>query len=198
NQGSFLGLIGNFTGSGLPMKLINPRGEVLDVYQSITQLPDEQWGQGNLFTNFKILLDRSLDAGQYTFINLNLHTERWKPWSRNEGLQIVDYAKDRSVPIWTAERTLRFLQQRDAAEFVGIEWSNNQLTFQLKRLTADDDLTVMIPKMFADKTVTKVTCDGEVRSFTIERIKGRDYALVAAPSGNRSFVVSYTETPKDH
>ena len=61
NQGHFLGPIGNFTGSGLPMKFINTRGQVLDVYQSVTQLPDEQWGEDNLFHSFEVLLDRSLD-----------------------------------------------------------------------------------------------------------------------------------------
>jgi len=191
-QGHFLGPIGNFTGSGLPMKFVNARGEVLDVYQSITQLPDEQWGRGYLLDNFKVLLDRSVDHEGYTFINLNLHTDRWKSWSRKEGLQIIDYAKRRNVPIWTAERALRFLQQRDGAEFTGIAWSNDQLSFQLNGGTAKDGLTVMIPKTFADQTVSQIARDGESQFFTVQSVKGRDYAFVPAPSGNHHFVVSYT------
>ena len=76
--GHFLGPIGNFTGSGLPMKFLDAQGRVLDIYQSITQLPDEQWGRGNLFRNFKLLLDDSLDHERYAFINVNLHTDRWR------------------------------------------------------------------------------------------------------------------------
>ena len=192
-QQSFLGPIGNFTGSGLPMKFIDARGQVLDIYQSITQLPDEQWERGNLFSNFKILLDRSLDHETYTFINVNLHADRWKAWSREEGLQLMDYANSRNVPMWTAERTLKFLQKRDAAEFVEIHWSNNQLSFQLHVPTPGDGLTCMIPKLFGDTTLTDVYRNGEKQSYTFQSIKGSDYALVATMSGNNRFVVTYAE-----
>ena len=192
-QGHFLGPIGNFTGSGLPMKFVNLQGEVLDVYQSVTQLPDEQWGKENLFRNFKILLDRSIDDEAYSFINLNLHTDRWRPWSRREGLQILDYANRRGVPIWTAARTLTFLQMRDSAEFVAVNWSNNQLSFQSHVPISGQELTLMIPKMFGGKSLTHISRDGEDQPYTMQSIKGSDYVLTATPSGNHRFVVSYAE-----
>jgi hypothetical protein len=192
-QGHFLGPIGNFTGSGLPMKFIDARGEVLDIYESITQLPDEQWGQGNLFSNFRVLLDRSLDREGYTFINANLHTDRWRAWSRTEGLQIMDYANLRRVPMWTAERTLKFLQKRDTAEFVEVDWSNSQLSFQLHVPIPGEGLTCMVPKIFGGKTMTDVSRNGESQPYTLQSVKGSDYALVATVSGNNRFVVTYAE-----
>ena len=192
-KGHFLGPISNFTGSGLPMKFIDASGGVLDVYQSITQLPDEQWLKGNLFSNFKILLDRSLDGEGYTFINVNLHTQNWKAWSRKEGLQILDYANLRKVPIWTAERTLQFLQKRDAAEFAEILWSNNELAFQLHVPLPGDGLTLMVPKTFGGKTIANVSRNGQSQPYTFQSIKGSDYALVATVSGNNRFVVAYAE-----
>lgn len=192
-QGHFLGPIGNFTGSGLPMKFINPAGEVLDIYESLTQLPDEQWLEGNLFNNFKILLDRSLDSEGYTFINVNLHTDRWKAWSRAEGLQLMDYANLRKVPMWTARQTLNFLQRRDAAEFVSIDWANNQLSFQLRVPIAGNGLTCMIPKKFGDGTISDVSRNGESQLYTVQSIKGSDYAMIPAMSGTNRFVVTYTE-----
>ena len=192
-RGAFLGPIGNFTGSGLPMKFIDDRGEVLDIYESVTQVPDEQWGKGTLFTNFKILLDRSLDHEGYTFINVNLHTDRWRAWSRAESLQIMDYANSRKVPMWTAERTLKFLQQRDAAEFADITWSNNQLSFRCNVPIPGDGLTCMVPKSFGGKTISDVSRNGENQSYTLQSIKGSDYALIPAMSGNNRFVVTYAE-----
>ncbi len=192
-EGHFLGPIGNFTGSGLPMKFIDPRGEVLNIYQSVTQLPDEQWGKGNLFNNFKVLLDRSLDREDYTFINVNLHTVRWKEWSRKEGLQILDYANQRNVPIWTAEQTLRFLQAKAAARFSDICWSDSQLSFQLDIPRSDHDLTIMVPKIYGGKTVSRITRDGETGSYTLQSIKGLEYAFVQSPAGNHRFVVTYAE-----
>jgi hypothetical protein len=192
-RGAFLGPIGNFTGSGLPMKFINDRGEVLDIYESVTQLPDEQWGQGTLFTNFKILLDRSLDHEGYTFINLNLHADRWRAWSRAEGLQIMDYANLRKVPMWTAERTLKFLQQRDSAEFADINWSNNRLSFQCNVQLPGEGLTCMVPKTFGGKTISNVSRNGENQPYTLQPIKGSDCGLLSATSGNNRFVVTYAE-----
>ncbi len=193
NQGHFLGPIGNFTGSGLPMKFIDPHGQILNIYESITQLPDEQWLKGNLFSNFKVLLDRSLDNECYTFINVNLHTDRWREWSRPEGLEILDYANSRRVPIWTAEQTLRFLQAKAAAQFSDIRWSDNQLSFQLDIPRSDHNLTVMVPKIFGGKAVSRITRDGETRSYTLQSIKRLDYAFVESPAGNHRFVVTYAK-----
>jgi hypothetical protein len=190
-QGHFLGPIGNFTGSGLPMRFMDAHGKVLDVYESVTQLPDEQWGQGNLFRNFKILLDRSLDSESYTFINVNFHTNRWSDWSRVEGLQIMDYANRRGVQMWTAQRALDFLQMRDTAEFVQVGWSNNQLTFQLHIPVSGQGLTFMVPKTYGGKTITSISQDGKSQSYTLQFIKGTDYALVTTASGTYRVVVTY-------
>jgi hypothetical protein len=196
-RGHFLGPIGNFTGSGLPMKFMDAQGGVLDVYESITQLPDEQWGRGNLFNNFRVLLDRSLDHEGYTFINVNLHTDRWKEWAGAEGLQIMDYANLRRVPMWTAERTLKFLQERETAEFTGVNWSNNQLSFQLHVPIPGEGLTFMVPQIFSGKTIIHVSQDGESQAYTLQPVKGYNYALVAAVSGNHHVVVTYAEGSKE-
>ena len=98
-HGHYLGGVGNFTGSGLPMKFINKDGQVIDIYQSLTQLPDEQWLEENFYGCFKILVDRSLDLEAYTFVNVNFHTDRWQVWSRKPGLDMLDYANRRGVPV---------------------------------------------------------------------------------------------------
>jgi len=56
------------------MKFAAGDGSILDIYGSVTQIPDEQWGRGAMFSNFKLLLDRSLDSEIYSYINLNFHT----------------------------------------------------------------------------------------------------------------------------
>ncbi len=122
SHGSYLGGVGNFTGSGLPMKFVDKGGQVIDIYQSLTQLPDEQWLEENFYGCFKTLIDRSLDAEAYTFMNVNFHTDRWQEWSRKPGLDMLDYANRRGVPVWTAEHTLNFLKAREAASIHDIRW----------------------------------------------------------------------------
>lgn len=191
----FLGPIGNFNGSGLPMKFINEAGEILNIYQSITQLPDEEWGAGNLFGNFKVLLDRSLDHEGYTFINVNLHTDRWLKWSRKEGLEIIDYANRRGVPMWTAERTLRFLQRRNAVSFQNMNWSNNELSFGVQVPDGTDELTLIVPRAFNSKLLNAVSLDGKTAPSPLQRVKGNDYAMIALASGDHYLVAKYREQP---
>jgi hypothetical protein len=95
--------------------------------------------------------------------------------------------------MWTAERTLRFLQKRDAAEFAEVDWSNNQLSFQLRVSISGEAVTFMVPKLFGHKTITDVSRNGKSQPYILQFIKGFDYALVPAVSGNNRFVVTYAE-----
>jgi len=156
SQGHFLGPAGSYTGSALPMKFAGQDGSILDIYGSVTQLPDEQWGQGNMFSNFKLLMDRSLDSEIYSYINLNFHTERWKPWSKPEGLAIIDYANQRQVPIWTVAQVLRFVDSRAASRFTHLRWTGSRLTFRLEAPSTASDMTLMLPSFHGGQKLQKV------------------------------------------
>ena len=175
------------------MRFIDGNGRLIDLYQSITQLPDEQWGAGNLFNNFKILLDRSVDDELYTLINANLHTDRWNKWSRKEALQLMDYANRRSVPMWPAERVVRFLQKRNAIRFGRMNWSNNELSFGLRVPFGGDEVTLMLPKTFGDKTLSLIFRDGAEAPYTFQPVKGHDYAMIAATAGDHELLAKYSD-----
>ena len=183
SHGHYLGGIGNFTGSGLPMKFINSNGQVIDIYQSVTQLPDEQWLEENLYGCFKTLLDRSLDAEAYTFVNVNFHSDRWQVWSRKPGLDMLDYANRRSVPVWTAEHTLDFLKAREAASFHNLRWSDHKLSFTLEVPLGGQDLTLMLPQVHHGLAISRVEVDGARQTGRRMTIKGRSYTLVKTGTG---------------
>ncbi len=191
NQGSFLGPAGNFTGSGLPMKFADSRGNVLDIYGSVTQIPDEQWGRGRLYSSFKPILDGSLDGEEYSYIILNLHTDRWGSWSRPEGMRIIDYANRRRVPVWTAKRTLEFIEARAAANFENIVWKDNRLSFRLNAPASGQALTVMVPRNHSGCAIQAITRNGQFQEYTPRMIKGVEYALITTTSAPCSFVAAY-------
>ena len=198
SHGHYLGGVGNFTGSGLPMKFANRGGRVIDIYQSLTQLPDEQWLEANFYGCFKTLVDRSLDQQAYTFINVNFHTDRWQVWSRKPGLDMLDYANKRGVPMWTAEHTLKFLEARDSARFKDICWSDPTLSFTLEVPMAGQDLTFMLPRLYNGMTLSKVEKDGIRLTCKRMKIKGQRYALVAAGSGGTfSIQACYTKRSRN-
>jgi len=191
SQGHFLGPAGSFTGSGLPMKFAAGDGSILDIYGSVTQLPEEQWGRGAMFSNFKLLLDRSLDSEIYSYINLNFHTDRWKAWSRPEGLEVIDYANRRQVPIWTVAQVLNFIEGRAASRFTGVRWNRSRLSFRLEAPASAPGVTLMLPAVHAGQKLQRISLDGRGHSPVFGALKGVEYAFLSASSGTHAIVAVY-------
>ena len=191
NQGHFLGPPGSFTGSGLPMKFAAGDGSILDIYGTVTQLPDEQWGPGAMFSNFKLLLDRSLDSEVCSYINLNFHTDRWKAWSRPEGLEVIDYANQRQVPIWTVAQTLSFIEGRAATRIDGTKWDESRISFRLEVPVSAPDVTLMLPAVHAGRKLQRISSDGREQAAVFRAFKGMDYVFLTAPAGVHRIAAVY-------
>ena len=191
SQGHFLGPPGAFTGSGLPMKFAAGDGSILDIYGSVTQLPDEQWGRGAMFSNFKLLLDRSLDSEIYSYINLNFHTDRWKAWSRPEGLEVIDYANQRQAPIWTVARTLSFVEGRAATRVTRTRWNRSRLSFGLEVPASAPGVTLMLPAVYAGQKLQGIALDGREQSAVFRALKGLHYAFLPVSPGTHTIVASF-------
>jgi hypothetical protein len=191
SQGHFLGPAGSFTGSGLPMKFAAGDGSILGIYGSVTQLPDEQWGAGAMFGGFKLLLDRSLDSGIYSYINLNFHTDRWKAWSRPEGLKIIDYANARQAPIWTVAQTLSFIEGRAATRIDGTRWDRFRLSFRIEVPRSVPGVTLMLPVVHAGQKLRRISVDGHEESPVSRHLKGMDYAFLPVSPGTHTIVASF-------
>ena len=180
---NWIGDVGHFTGSGIPMKLADSKGKILNVYQSNTQLPDETWLKDNIESKSKTLIARSLDEENYAYINANYHTWYWAE-CREPGLRVLDYCKSRGVPVWTAERVYEFLKMKDEASFKDIEWTENTLTFNLSSgIPNPDGLTILIPEDYNDLKISSVSIDGHIRQFEYRIIKGTKYALITVTPG---------------
>ena len=191
---NWIGDVGHFNGSGIPMKFADASGKILNVYQSNTQLPDETWLKENIEIKSKILIDRSLDEENYTYINANYHTWYWGE-CRIPGLKVLDYCKTRGVPIWTAERAYDFLKMKDEATFTNIKWSDSRLSFNLNSsLKHSNGLTFMLPLFNEDQKIKSIIKNGENISFIIRSVKGIEYAFATVTSGEKySIIVNYDQ-----
>lgn len=186
--GSWLGGPGYFTGSGLPMRFSDENGHILDIFQATTQLPDETWGAGNIYNVFKTLVDRSIDQGYYGFLTANFHPTSYGTF-QTAARQIMTYANQRSVPIWSAEKALDFLQARNQARTQNLSWNGSLLSFNFNALTPYAGLTLMLPARANGNNLLSLTRDGTNVSFNIVTVKGYDYALFTASNG--AYVASY-------
>jgi hypothetical protein len=197
NHGHYLGQVGGFTGSGLPMKFADRNGHVLPIYQVVTQLPDEQWLDEGFYNNFKILFDRSLNMGQLNFICINNHTYLWQLWSKKHVLKMLEDANQRQVPVWTADRTLDFLTARDAARFEEISWSNNNLSFTFVAPISEPGLTLLLPKWVNNLVLSTVEMDGKSLVWKEFNVKGRPSVLVNAGGGGSFRVQAWYSIKND-
>lgn len=189
-----LGLAGNFTGSGLPMRFADADGNIIDIYQVHTNVYDQEYMEKDdpegFFSCFKIILDRSLENEIFSFVGLKAHRAEWH-WSRTSILKMLDYAKLKGVPVWTARKALDFILMKDAAVFKNINWSHNQLSFTVYSPVAGEGLTFMVPCRFDGKTVNAITKDGIGVPYTVRSLKGKDYAYVMVSGGSNYIITVY-------
>lgn len=203
NQPRFLGSTGtaqgNYTGSGLPMKFATKDGVVLNIYQHLNNVYDQQYMEHKdstrFYNCFKGLMDRSLNNEVYSYISVKAHNDEYF-FSKTPLLNMLDYAKQHDIPVWTPVKLLDFLKAKDEAAFTNIKWTDNGLlSFNItSALTHTNSITCMIPYTFNGKNIIEVTIDGVKQNYSVKKIKGFDYAFLSVKPGNSySVSVKYSQ-----
>ena len=203
NQGAnFLGPHGtdqgNFTGSGLIMKFADIKGYIVNVYQHLNDVYDQQYTESKdpegFYNCFKGLMDRSLNNEVYSFISVKCHNDEYY-FSKTPLMRMLTYANLNGIPVWSAVRLLDFIKARDQASFSDMEWKNNSLSFRLNSSIVDSNgLTFMVPYRYGDNKITRITCAEKETSLIIRSVRGSDYAFVTIkPGQSYSVKVNYND-----
>jgi hypothetical protein len=193
NQGEhYLGPLGtdqgNFTGSGLVMKFSDSKGKIINVYQQLNAVYDQEYNESHdpegFFNCFKGLMDRSLKNEVYSFISVKSHNDEYY-FSKSPLMKMLTYARQNKIPVWTELNLLDFLKMKDEATFSGLDWSDNQLTFKLSSyLKNSNGLTFLLPVNHGDLKIRQIVVNNQNRKFEKRKIKGFEYALITVISGN--------------
>jgi hypothetical protein len=171
---------GLFTGSAMPMRFADLDGTTIDVYQATTQMTDES-GQTYPFTS-DTLFDRALGPlGYYGVYTANMHTDKSTEQPSDAS---VASALARNIPIVSARQMLAWIDGRNGSSFNGIAWASGTLTFAIVANAGANGLTAMVPASGRGGPLTALTRDGAVVSYTVQTIKGVDYAFFPASAGN--------------
>ena len=179
---------GNFTGSGLIMKFADVKGHVINVYQQLNAVYDQEYNEShdpNGFYNcFKGLMDRSLYNEAYSFISVKSHNDEY--WfSKTPLMKMLAYSNSNGIPVWTAVKLLDFIKMRDEAAFTNIQWSNNTLSFRLNSsLKHSNGLTFLLPAIHGNSKINSITMNDHSLKFKLRMIKGYEYAMVTITPGN--------------
>jgi hypothetical protein len=200
SQGHFLGppglSQGNFTGSGLPMKFAGSRGNIINIYQHLNNVYDQEYNEmhdpDNFFNCFRGLMDRSIDNEVYSYISIKSHNDEYY-FSKAPLMKMLSYAGARGVPVRTAENLLDFLKMKEDAAFKKITWTGQKLSFVLSSsIFHESGLTFMVPFRFDGMEIKKITDDGSDVPVIIRKVRGSSYAFHSIkPGTDHSIIISY-------
>ncbi len=164
---------GVFTGSGMAQRFAKIDGTMIDVYQAATQMTDES---GQVYPSFaEVLLDRALGPeGYYGSFVANMHTDlAVHPGSA----AIVSSAQQRGVPVISAQQLLDWTDGRNASSFSDITWNGTALSFKVNLWSSGTrGIQAMVPTGSPAGNFVGVLKDGVQIDYTVERVKGLNYA----------------------
>ncbi len=182
---------GLFTGSAMPMRFTDRNGNLIDVYQATTQLTDES-GQTYPY-EVNTLLDNALNLGYYGAFVANMHNDTADPTdvSSVDTAAILASAQARGVPIISAVQLLKWLDGRNGSSFSLQSWDGATLTFNILVGANAQGLQAMLPASFSGTPLNSLTLNGSAVSYTLQTIKGMQYAVFAA-SSNGTYSAQYS------
>jgi hypothetical protein len=201
NQGEhYLGPLGmnqgNFNGSGLVMKFADSKGKIINVYQQLNAVYDQEYTESHdpegFYNCFKGLMDRSLNDEAYSFISVKSHNDEYY-FSKSPLMKMLAYANQHKIPVWTEMKLLDFIKMRDEASFTALNWKGNKLTFNINSDSKNSNgLTFMVPVKFEDLKIMGIRIDGKDSGYIIRSVRGSQYAFATVESGiSHSITVDY-------
>ncbi|HZS70386.1 MAG TPA: DUF4082 domain-containing protein, partial [Candidatus Acidoferrum sp.] len=176
---------GHFTGSAMPMRFADLDGTIIDVYNVPTQMTDES-GQTYPFTSDALLGAAVGPQGYYGVYTVNAHTDTA---SNPVSDGALSSALSRGVPVVSGSQLLKWLDGRNSSSFSGITSTGATLSFSITPGTGANGLQAMAPTHSAAGVLTGVTGPGGPVAFTVDTIKGIEYAFFPAVAG--SYTVTY-------
>ena len=178
---------GFLNGGGFPMRFATASGVPIDVFQQNTNLNDEV--TTSYQTHIATLLDNALGTkGYYGAFGINMHTDN--PGMHPGSEVVVEEAQARGVPVISYAQLLDWVDARDRSTVRGISWSAGTFTFDVTADPQADGLQVLLPTQGPSGTLTGLSRTGSVVPYSVQTIKGVQYAVFSAATG--TFEATYS------
>ena len=162
------------------MRFADSDGSLIDVYQQNTNMNDEA-GQAYPAT-VNTLLDNAVGPlGYYGAFGVNIHTDSLAPNPNADA--IVNSALAHGVPVVSYKQLLTWVDGRNSSTIQGLGWSGSTLTFATTVGAGANGLQTMLPAQGPTGTLSSLTCGGLPKTYTLQTIKGIQYAMFGAITG---------------
>jgi len=170
------------TGSGEVMRFANTDGTPINVWQAVTQMNDESQ---QVYPGYAIpMFDNAVGPnGYYGIFATNFHTDHGFDADSDS---VVAAAQARGIPIVSSKQMLTWLDGRDSSNFTNFTWNGSVLGFNVVAAAGSNGAQGMLPIRSKGKTLASLSRDGTTVAYTVQTIKGIDYAFFNAVGGTYS------------
>jgi len=171
---------GFLNGGGFPMRFADTDGTILDVYQENTNMDDEA---GQVYpATVNALLDNATGAsGYYGTFGTNIHNDNLAPNPNDDA--IVASAQAHSVPLISYKQLLDWTDGRNASTIRSMSWSAGTFTFVTTVGPNAGGLQTLLPTQGPTGTLSALSCGGSSKAYTLQTIKGIQYAMFDTITG---------------
>ncbi len=196
---SIISLLDNWglytNGSGRPMRWVDERGQVIDLFEQSVNFYDDASVMQVLseepeteVARATLVLHEARDKYHTPFGFLS-HPVSFYTYSSRFVRAVLAQAHSMGMPILSADEWLEQTLARDEARIFDIRWDGKCLSFQVRRGSARGELTAMGPMPEGAKAAS-ASVDGEAAEVVIKTIHGRQYAMVPLGSMGPNMVSS--------
>lgn len=127
------------------------------------------------------LLDNALGSlGYYGAFGINIHNDNPAPNSNDDA--IVTSAQLHNVSIISYKQLLTWVDGRNSSTIRNLSWDGGMLTFTTTVGSGANGLQTMLPMQGPAGTLTSLTSGGSPVAYTVQTIKGVQYAVFDAAS----------------
>lgn len=173
--------------SGLPMKLMDENGDIVDLYEQSTVFYE---------TTASETIDESFN-NYHSVLTFSFH-----PYNSATKLSVlttaVSYLQTKGIPMVSGDTWANFIDARRDMLFQNIVLTGKaHLTFDIIQGTRSiENATIMIPTNFGSLSVKTIQEEGVAKSYTTSTVDGVSYALFnisLSADQTKSYVVNYDE-----
>jgi hypothetical protein len=112
---------------------------------------------------------------------VNIHTDSQAPNPSADA--IVTSAQSHGVPVISYKQLLDWVDGRNSSTIRAMSWNAGTFTFVTTVGAGAGGLQTMLPTAGPTGTLSALTCGGSAKTYTLQTIKGIQYAMFDAVTG---------------
>lgn len=191
-------------GMAMPMRFVQPTGEMIDIYEQPTHLSDDCWFQSgddysadispDIYDDIveRILTDQKT---QYHMpYGVNIHPGNYGRFSSEQSASLIRQSKALDLPIWSFDQWLDFVEARRRWRISDWQWQNQQLRFTVQGDTEHHALSLLLPAEHMGSRLKAVSVEDQPIAYKLITRYRQSVAELSLPPQKTFNVAANYET----